>query len=804
MRDIIVYCDPQGYYGYLKPYIEALVGDARYKFTFVHDQRRDRFQENFGKDCTIWLDRFDDFAIWASSLESTGATKLVCRLRGSEILDVPWQECRWESFDAIVFSNQTSEAIAFDCIDRLDSMAQCLQLPTAVPVAPFNVSVKRSTKNIAYVGPISLESNALAILEILSELVKRDCEYRLYVIGEFESTSLRVHMEYMISMLGLAENIEFHERPADLVPWYHDKTYLLSTTRLAGNEAELALAMSVGVQPVVLNYFGAEHSVGAHCLVNSISECVERLLQPVDSAETLRQEALERHNVLMLRGQFEEILNGPDNTFLPKVSVLLPTFNRASLLKRTLDRLSKQTYPNREIVVVNDCSTDETDTVVKELLGKRTDISYFRNEVNQGNAVSMALAASKATGDFVIPFSDDDDLDDRALEQFVQHWRRKKSDVIYCDLVVTDGEGNEQSRWQYRNYYRTYDLLNTLIFADGNKIPETFFCRREMYDQVYTQTYSRRFINTYYLPLLRTLKITHLPQALYRYAVHTGSTFGNAIGLFDRSKSTQNYINAALLMYAPAQIMSIPANRPMPQRIAEAYMSVAQVLVDHGTRRISGSMYTGASFEASDNLHWVYFYNAFHWLKLAERYGYPGAAAREVLQRIYDQIDPAQFDPRAHANLPDIYRKLPWFANKAFNNLSQFVALDIATLGAPDWLNKSNYTVYSEGKARIEVCNHICRNKTDFPALMSHTPVSVVNIFDSGAVESTVRYLIENQLSSVYVFNFSRIRIPEVELLRTVLNLGPQALKGFDEYLELVTGATTTSNYEHRSVQATV
>ncbi|MGB5106852.1 MAG: glycosyltransferase [Candidatus Zixiibacteriota bacterium] len=804
MRDIVVFCGREGYYGFLKPYIDSFAGDSRFQFIIEKERRQDRLAQHMGKDCTIWIDGFDEFAIWASTLDSDGKTKVVCRLTGTEVLDVDWQRCRWEGFDAIVTSNRASEAVVFDCVDRLESMTQYTLLPPAVSVSPFNVTKKRATKSIAYLGALSLKNNSLALLDILTAVVARDKEYKLFVIGEFASTSLRIHFEHALAARELAQNIEFHERPENLAAWFEDKSFILSTSLTAGNEAETVLAMSFGVQPIVVNHFGAEYVTGDECLANSVSECVERILSGPAPYEQLRQRAIEQHNVMMRRSQFEDVISGVDLSYKPKVSILLPTYNRADLLKKTLERLSQQTYQNVEVVVVNDCSSDGTDDVVLEAQKTRKDIVYFRNEINQGNANSMAFAAAKASGDFVIPFSDDDDLDDRALEEFVRFWKRKKSDIIYCDLVVTDSKGVEQTRWQYRNYYRTYELLNTLVMADGNKIPETFFCRRELYDQIYMQTYSRRFLNTYYLPHLRKLKMIHLPLPLYRYAVHTGSTFSNAIGLFDRSKSTQNYINAAMFMYSPARVMNTDTGRPPAQQIAEAYISLAQVLTEHGKKRISGSIYTGAAFTGKDNLHQVYYHNAFHWAKMAQRYGYPVDECTKLINKIRQYVKPEDFKPREHANLPDAYLRLPWFAHKAFNNLSRFVALDIVTIGAPNWLNKERYTIYEEGKAHLEVCNHRCHSGEEFAALMSKTPVTIVNIFDVGALEPTIRYLIENQLASVHVFNFSRIRVPEIDLLKTVFHIGPRSLRDFNEYLELVTELSTTSNYEHCTVEAAV
>ena len=189
---------------------------------------------------------------------------------------------------------------------------------------------------------------------------------------------------------------------------------------------------------------------------------------------------------------------------------------------------------------------------------------------------------------------------------------------------------------------------------------------------------------------------------------------------------------------------------------------------------------------------------------MAQRYGYPESASREFESLILATIDPAEFNPRKHANLPDVYRELPWFANKAFNNLSRFVALDCASLGAPEWLSKSAYSVYREGKAEIEVCNHVCKSQEEFEALMRRTPVTVVNIFDAGSVEPTIRHLVENQQSSVHVFNFSRIRVPEIEMMKTIFNVGPGKIQSFAEYLKLVTQLSTTSHYEHSAVATPV
>ncbi|MSS71055.1 MAG: glycosyltransferase family 2 protein [Candidatus Latescibacteria bacterium] len=87
-----------------------------------------------------------------------------------------------------------------------------------------------------------------------------------------------------------------------------------------------------------------------------------------------------------------------------KVSVILPTYNRANYLIESLESLLAQTYPNIEIVVVNDGSTDET----KDKLGAFRDRILYLEKSNGGKSSAINLGLRYATGDYVWVFDDDD------------------------------------------------------------------------------------------------------------------------------------------------------------------------------------------------------------------------------------------------------------------------------------------------------------------------------------------------------------------------------------------------------------
>lgn len=90
------------------------------------------------------------------------------------------------------------------------------------------------------------------------------------------------------------------------------------------------------------------------------------------------------------------------------VSVIMPSYNTARYIVQSIESIIAQTYSNWELIIVDDCSTDNTDEVVKKYLGDER-IKYFKNEKNSGAAVSRNKALMEAKGRW-IAFLDSDDL----------------------------------------------------------------------------------------------------------------------------------------------------------------------------------------------------------------------------------------------------------------------------------------------------------------------------------------------------------------------------------------------------------
>ncbi len=121
----------------------------------------------------------------------------------------------------------------------------------------------------------------------------------------------------------------------------------------------------------------------------------------------------------------------------PRISVVIPTFNRAAVIRRSLDSVLAQTLQPLEVILVDDCSTDETERVVREL-GSGL-VRYVRLDERLGAQAARNRGIREARGDW-IAFQDSDDewLPDK-LERQVALLARRGFDpctVVHGSAVV--------------------------------------------------------------------------------------------------------------------------------------------------------------------------------------------------------------------------------------------------------------------------------------------------------------------------------------------------------------------------------
>lgn len=123
------------------------------------------------------------------------------------------------------------------------------------------------------------------------------------------------------------------------------------------------------------------------------------------------------------------------------ISVVLTTYKRSHLLLNSVNSVLEGSYPNFELIIVNDCSPDDTDEVVKQITDQR--VRYLKLSQNGGVLAARNRGFDVAKGDFITILDDDDILVPNALEQIVDAYASLKPEergVLWFDCIDKESE----------------------------------------------------------------------------------------------------------------------------------------------------------------------------------------------------------------------------------------------------------------------------------------------------------------------------------------------------------------------------
>ncbi len=132
------------------------------------------------------------------------------------------------------------------------------------------------------------------------------------------------------------------------------------------------------------------------------------------------------------------------NTTTPYVSVIIPTYNVASFIRKCIDSVLQQTLTNYEVLIVDDCSTDDTWHILNTYTDKR--IRKWRHEINRGPGTARNTALKHAQGTWIVFLDGDDWMHPTRLETLCTAEFEKNYDWIIDDAcILQDNSPNPRS-----------------------------------------------------------------------------------------------------------------------------------------------------------------------------------------------------------------------------------------------------------------------------------------------------------------------------------------------------------------------
>lgn len=146
-----------------------------------------------------------------------------------------------------------------------------------------------------------------------------------------------------------------------------------------------------------------------------------------------------------------------DRPAAPLVSIVVPVYNGAAHLRESLDSLLRQTYPNVEILVFDDASTDETPAILASY-GDR--IRPFRQPHNLGQFGNVNAGVAAARGEFIAVYHADDVYESTIVEREADFLcRHPDVGAVFCLDIFIDAQGREYHRLALPPELRDLDVL---------------------------------------------------------------------------------------------------------------------------------------------------------------------------------------------------------------------------------------------------------------------------------------------------------------------------------------------------------
>jgi len=162
----------------------------------------------------------------------------------------------------------------------------------------------------------------------------------------------------------------------------------------------------------------------------------------------------------------------------PIVSVIIPTYNRANLLSRTVRSALNQTLQDFELIIIDDGSIDNTEEVVKNFQGKDQRVKYIKHEKNKGGGVARNTGLKNAKGKYIAFLDSDDEWWFPEKLEKCYSLAGKKNDFVFHQCIKYLPRGKKII--PLKGIKKGKNVLEYLFLDKGEFQTSTFFIKKSI------------------------------------------------------------------------------------------------------------------------------------------------------------------------------------------------------------------------------------------------------------------------------------------------------------------------------------
>ena len=153
----------------------------------------------------------------------------------------------------------------------------------------------------------------------------------------------------------------------------------------------------------------------------------------------------------------------------PRFSILCASYNHSKYIGRLINSLLGQSFGDFELVIVDDCSVDDTEAVVNNYSDKR--VRFYRNEINLGINFTVQTAFEHSCGQYVVFIGSDDEFAPDFLLNLNDAIKSSGKKIFYTDYLFIDGNSNLWEKQPAQSNRRFKDRFEALFYMFNNGNP---------------------------------------------------------------------------------------------------------------------------------------------------------------------------------------------------------------------------------------------------------------------------------------------------------------------------------------------
>jgi glycosyltransferase involved in cell wall biosynthesis len=206
-----------------------------------------------------------------------------------------------------------------------------------------------------------------------------------------------------------------------------------------------------------------------------------------------------------------------------KLSIVICSYNRASYIGKAIKSILDQTFSDFEVIIIDDCSKDNTENIVKELIKKDSRIKYYKNEENLGISKSRNRGISLSNGEYIAMLDSDDYwIDNRKIEKQIEILDKNKDMGLIGSNILcinTDGQKLKESKYQTEDK----DIRNKILIKNQFAQSSIIF-KKELINKIGNYNEELDVCEDYdlWLKIGKISKLANIKDITTAYLIHSG------------------------------------------------------------------------------------------------------------------------------------------------------------------------------------------------------------------------------------------------------------------------------------------